>query len=73
MIKVYSVLFDNNKMCNFYVIRKNEFANPIDVKWLNYRKSGALEDYSGPAEWANTGKGSQVVKGHKQGGILKRK
>ena len=56
-----------------YVIRKNEFANPSDVEWLNYRKSGALEDYSGPAEWANTGKGSQVVKGHKQGGILKRK
>ena len=56
-----------------YVIRKNEFANPKDVEWLNLRKSGALEKYSGPAEWANTGKGSQVVKGRKQGGILKRK
>ena len=56
-----------------YVIRKNEFANPSDTEWLNFRKSGALEEYSGPSEWANTGKGSRVVKGHKQGGILKRK
>ena len=56
-----------------YVIRKNEFANPSDTEWLNFRKSGALEEYSGPADWANTGKGSRVVKGHKQGGILKRK
>ena len=56
-----------------YVIRKNEFANPGDVEWLNFRKSGALGEYSGPAEWANTGKGSLVVKGHKQGGTLKRK
>ena len=56
-----------------YVIRKNEFADPKDAEWLNFRKSGALEEYSGPSEWANTGKGSRVVKGHKQGGILKRK
>ena len=56
-----------------YVIRKNEFADSKDTEWLNFRKSGALEEYSGPSEWANTGKGSRVVKGRKQGGILKRK
>lgn len=56
-----------------YVIRKNELADPRDIELLNFRKSGALEEYSGPSEWANTGKGSRVVKGHKQGGILKRK
>lgn len=56
-----------------YVIRKNELANLQDRAIVEARKKGAFENYSGPADWANSGSGSFVVKGHKQGGILKRK
>lgn len=56
-----------------YVIRKNELANKVDRNLVEMRKNGAFEKYSGPADWANSGTGSRVVKGHKYGGILKRK
>lgn len=52
-----------------YVIRENTFANPKDWDAKAFWRS-LNEKYSGPDSWANSGTGSQVVRGHENGGNI---
>ena len=52
-----------------YVIRENTFANPKDWDSKEFWRK-LNEKYSGPDSWANSGTGSQVVRGHENGGNI---
>lgn len=52
-----------------YVIRENTFANPKDWDAKEFWRK-LNERYSGPDSWANSGTGSQVVRGHENGGNI---